>query len=781
MENFIESRKKDVDLQKVWAACLAKLITLMEEAPERMSKGKTTEFQDILSGFRLTTVEAFKTMEKEVLTAYRAICKSSYEAKNPGKIERENLTCKWIKADGAHREVVLLRKLPEDEWDVNFKEISGVSLREVHDDGEFALDKDQSKRKCTALAAKLHLSADELKGTIAPSEDEYEPEETTLAICETEMDENDEDPLAWAAASLLDDEPDVMPKRSRKDTASTVASQPKGISPMVLSRTAKPASISAALSRPSASASLPDREAAAMESARKKFDGKSVDEILEKHGYGEIKKEIAMFTACFSDDPCIHNTLRGEEMKQFTAKMSDMRKAGLAVQKLLVSLDIKVGKWKGMPEPVTKELAQRRDFLKAGTGSFSVFTTVARNNDAIKMEKAFADLRAQKYVIPISFHVLYYKEKAVDFLRFQQFSGCAKHVVEYFDAVVCDAQKFPALGADRLRELQTAVAGTALQETFGISYQNGADFTSFVAMADVFGSAPVYSDVTLNEIQAVGDAFRGEEGKEKRAGMTLISRLAADKSYVGILKGIFDHSCWAEVIESLKEGCVDVQGLVEDCRNGIEKLGGQIVTNTDKENVDELIAKLLVAYSRTDCPGARFLEVESVFCLMVLHSQKAFAHGEKVLHHTVEYLTTQVKHMSSVHVKKNVAGKRFALKDIQLRYCFDVDVAKAKMDPGTHSCLKAFEKHEEQLKTAWHIPPSFSVGLYGTYPGRFFAHLVRGHPMKGSTQQSYFLRLQVRFPPIRVEDVKNCRNSTETFFLFLFLGAFHCCFLPGLR
>ena len=59
-------------------------------------------------------------------------------------------------------------------------------------------------------------------------------------------------------------------------------------------------------------------------------------------------------------------------------------------------------------------------------------------------------------------------------------------------------------------------------------------------MADVFGSAPVYNDVSVNEIQAVGDAFRGEEGKEKRVGMAMISRLAADKSYVGILKGMVD-------------------------------------------------------------------------------------------------------------------------------------------------------------------------------------------------------------------------------------------------
>ena len=109
-------------------------------------------------------VDTYRKSQKNITTPYRLIRKDIYEKKHPGRIARKGMTCKKTTIDGKRIEVVVLRKLPEGEWEMDQEEIQGVMEDEVIDDGEIELRANQADVKYHALAKSTQFTEEEANG-----------------------------------------------------------------------------------------------------------------------------------------------------------------------------------------------------------------------------------------------------------------------------------------------------------------------------------------------------------------------------------------------------------------------------------------------------------------------------------------------------------------------------------------------------------------------------------------------------------------------------------------
>ena len=116
-------------------------------------------------------MDAFKKTQKRVATSYRAARRSAYEKKYPGKIVRKGLTFKTIAVDGGKQvEVVLIRKLPKDEWDFTYEDVSGVAHTEEYDAGDVNVRANQAAVKFQSMANKVAMTQGDVDG-VAPEGD----------------------------------------------------------------------------------------------------------------------------------------------------------------------------------------------------------------------------------------------------------------------------------------------------------------------------------------------------------------------------------------------------------------------------------------------------------------------------------------------------------------------------------------------------------------------------------------------------------------------------------
>ena len=161
--------------------------------------------------------------------------------------------------------------------------------------------------------------------------------------------------------------------------------------------------------------------------AAKKFAQKSPEEILKKHGFDKIMQQIQDIKEQLNS-PAFETFLVGPDAQVFNDKITSLRKVALAAQKATVSLDIKVKKWKEVPADVAAVLLQTRQMTKSVVDASNSFITNRKKADASKMERARAAMQAADLEVPLSFHVLYFKEKAMDLGRFRNSADLVHHI-----------------------------------------------------------------------------------------------------------------------------------------------------------------------------------------------------------------------------------------------------------------------------------------------------------------------------------------------------------------
>ena len=152
MHAFVEARRENPEKMKEWQESYKCLIQTASW-PDRLSQ----KWRDLLAGtlqtLRKTVVETFKVSQTRVRTPYKIVLKSKFEKDNPGAIEREGLLVKAVKCDGKLEEVVYVRQLAKGEWLCDEEELTGTEHKEIYDDGEVSLNKNQQGNKFKMLAA----------------------------------------------------------------------------------------------------------------------------------------------------------------------------------------------------------------------------------------------------------------------------------------------------------------------------------------------------------------------------------------------------------------------------------------------------------------------------------------------------------------------------------------------------------------------------------------------------------------------------------------------------
>jgi len=128
--SFLEKRKSEPSVMEEWTGSNDKLLSLASELPVRLGKHVLKNVTEELATARKIRVDAYKRREQKARAGYRAVLVSKYEKQFPDKIARKQLPTKWITAEGQKRHVVLLRKLPAGEWDLDYEDIQGTSLTE---------------------------------------------------------------------------------------------------------------------------------------------------------------------------------------------------------------------------------------------------------------------------------------------------------------------------------------------------------------------------------------------------------------------------------------------------------------------------------------------------------------------------------------------------------------------------------------------------------------------------------------------------------------------------
>ena len=162
---FIEERKKHDNVQKEWDAAYAAEIEETSNMPlrDRSGIGKQ-KIKDNVEAARKKVVETYEEDSVECLSRFRAVALEKFEQDDPGKAERTGARKTRMKCDGKMRDVVLLPKLPDNEWDVDLKSKTGVKLSEQHEDGSKVL------RQGQAAAKFQRLSRDGLASAVASKE-----------------------------------------------------------------------------------------------------------------------------------------------------------------------------------------------------------------------------------------------------------------------------------------------------------------------------------------------------------------------------------------------------------------------------------------------------------------------------------------------------------------------------------------------------------------------------------------------------------------------------------
>jgi hypothetical protein len=125
IDEFLEARKADPNLQREWKAARDEYLAVISEHSRLRGNVKNCTL-DRVAAARKKVVKAFATSQVKATSKFRAVKREKYERAFPGRIAKMGLKTQLIKCDGALAEVVLLRQLPQDEWDVEVDDIQGV-------------------------------------------------------------------------------------------------------------------------------------------------------------------------------------------------------------------------------------------------------------------------------------------------------------------------------------------------------------------------------------------------------------------------------------------------------------------------------------------------------------------------------------------------------------------------------------------------------------------------------------------------------------------------------
>eukprot|EP00959_Pyramimonas_sp_CCMP1952_P430093 9007995-Pyramimonas_sp.AAC.1 len=87
----------------------------------------------------------------------------------------------------------------------------------------------------------------------------------------------------------------------------------------------------------------------------------------------------------------------------------------------MVALGIKISKWASVPADVVELVNTTRGEAKSVVDAINALTPRKQGLDPGKIDLAIKDMQAQRVTTPLSFHVMYFKERSSELIQFRQF------------------------------------------------------------------------------------------------------------------------------------------------------------------------------------------------------------------------------------------------------------------------------------------------------------------------------------------------------------------------
>ena len=135
-------------------ACGKRMIELFNtgKVKERVRGGIKNDVCGIMTQVRETTVEIVKRTGVHIKDRFRAVTLQRWKSKYPNSDPRaEGMLMKELDVHGKRQMCILVRRLPQGEFDVEVEETLETVLRETHDNGQLQLRHDQQKDKYDVL------------------------------------------------------------------------------------------------------------------------------------------------------------------------------------------------------------------------------------------------------------------------------------------------------------------------------------------------------------------------------------------------------------------------------------------------------------------------------------------------------------------------------------------------------------------------------------------------------------------------------------------------------
>eukprot|EP00439_Symbiodinium_sp_Y106_P038264 s6436_g4.t1 len=298
---FTEKVRKNQELNTQFQGARVEMIRILSEGKLRFRGSGATKSKMRLSSARESALEEFRSSEQKIASNYRAILRSRFEELYPGRIERENLKTVTKMIEGAKREVVLIRKLPEGEWDLSLEERTGVQEREILDTNELQITPGQLKNKFDGRRQKLRAQVVEKGNSAAVLETETKRPRLEEAVDAAEASSSEEDEVA--AGSVLEQEM-MTTSRSARRAAPAVAAAAKANPSQRTTHNTNPVTTRTSVNTKQTqsantvpAASQEDQEEDAKRRGRpNKFAGKNSLDVLDSHGLVQLRQALEKAT-----------------------------------------------------------------------------------------------------------------------------------------------------------------------------------------------------------------------------------------------------------------------------------------------------------------------------------------------------------------------------------------------------------------------------------------------------------------------------------------------------
>ena len=508
---------------------------------------------------RKKIVMAYKSSRVKVAANYFAVFRDKYEKQHPGRIARKGLKTDWLNTVDGLRDCVLLRKTPKDTYDVEISELSGVQVEEIHDDSSTVIRKNQADKKYEALAGSSRgLATTANKNQTIDSDVESERSETA---CGERDDSGSEGSGHSDDGTMMAGGSGLLNAGSRSSGASSLLTplkkgKAKGAAPPQHAgklNASPPCKL--AQGKPQLEAKRnphPDEASEPRVRGRISFGvkhaGKTAMEILEQHGFAEIKQSAEEVLATWCEPP-FNTAVLGEDFIEFKESCTQLKKKMFTLNRNVVLLHNKISKWKDIPDGVLQMTRLWRNKVTTMHDTLVQFDlSSSKGGDASKMENCMGCLTSYSIDTPNAMQVIFFREKSVDLARW----GMVDEMVDFMDVhagQLSDLHKtelsfdVDSVYAEVIAECLATLLSNTTKE-FNIVTGMLRDFTGKLSRAEV-GIEP--STRTQLAEFAIALGYGGHSAADCQAAQIAVVAKVQDGSYAGVLKLAVDTEMWGNL------------------------------------------------------------------------------------------------------------------------------------------------------------------------------------------------------------------------------------------